>query len=74
MCRLECVMTSAAEKILEEALTLSEQERRRLTRALLDSLPRESSEDVEAAWRNEVMSRIEQVERGDVELEPWSEV
>ena len=58
-------MTSAAKKILEDALSLPEEDRRRLSEALLDSIPRESSEEVR---------RIEQVQQGEAKPEAWSEV
>ena len=67
-------MTSTAKKILDDALSLPEDDRRRLGEALLDSVPRESSEEIEGAWRDEVARRIEEVRRGDVKPEPWSEV
>ncbi len=65
-------VTSAAKKILEDALSLPEEDRRRLGEAILDSV-RDSSE-VQGAWRDEVMRRIEEVRGGDVKPEPWSEV
>jgi putative addiction module component (TIGR02574 family) len=59
---------------LDEALALPEDDRRRLGEALLESVPRESSEGVDGAWRDEVVRRIEEVRRGDVKPEHWSEV
>ncbi len=51
------------------ARALPAQERARLAEALLDSLdPREG--DVEAAWDEELRKRIDDVERGGVELVP----
>ena len=67
-------MTSAAKKILEDALSLPEEDRRRLGEALLDSIPRESSEEVEGAWRDEVVRRIEEVRQGKAQPEAWSKV
>jgi len=67
-------MASTAEKLLEEALGLPEADRRRLGEALMDSVSRESSEAIDGAWRDEVVSRIEEVRQGDVRVEPWSEV
>ncbi|MAQ18348.1 MAG: addiction module protein, partial [Sandaracinus sp.] len=40
-------MTSMAKKILDEALALPEDDRRRMAERLLDSVPRESADDVE---------------------------
>lgn len=67
-------MTTSARNVLEAALALPEEERRRVAEALLDSVPGESEQEIEMAWRDEVLRRIEEVRRGEVEPEPWSEV
>lgn len=67
-------MTSSARRVLEEALALPEEDRRRVAEALLDSVPGESDQEIESAWRDEVLRRIGEVQRGEVEPEPWSEV
>ena len=67
-------MSSAAKKILDEALALPEEERRRLAEALLDSVPADSAVEIQAAWRDEVLRRIGEVSDGTVEPEPWSVV
>ena len=61
-------MTSTAKKILDEALSLPEDDRRRLGEALLDSVPRGGSEDTQQAWVDEARRRAERVERGEGEL------
>lgn len=55
-------MTSTAKKILTEALTLSDDERRKLGEAILDSLPRSNADEIRAAWVEESMRRAEEVE------------
>ena len=55
-------------------MTLPEEDRRRLGEALLDSVPRDSDEEIAAAWRGEVLDRIDQVRRGDAVAESYSEV
>ena len=67
-------MGSEAKKILEDAMTLSEEDRRRLAEALLDSVPRDSEEEIAAAWRGEVLNRIDEVRRGEAATESYSEV
>lgn len=58
-------MTSAAKKILKEALALSQQEREELVSALSNSLdPVELSPE----WTSEIGRRIEKIERGEAEL------
>ena len=67
-------MGSEAKKILRDAMTLSEEDRRRLAEALLDSVPRDSDEEIAAAWRGEVLNRIDEVRRGEAVTESYSEV
>ena len=58
-------VTSAAKKILEEALALSEQEREELVSALSSSLePVELSPE----WSSEIGRRIEKIGRGEAEF------
>lgn len=61
-------MTSSAKKILDEALSLPEEDRRRLGEAILDSVPRGAPEETEQAWVDEARRRAEAIERGDGEL------
>ncbi len=61
-------MTSTAKKILDEALSLPEDDRRRLGEAILDSVPRGAPEDTQQAWVDEARRRAEKVERGEGEL------
>lgn len=65
-------VTSTAKKILDEALSLPDDERRMVAEVLMDSLV--AQEDVDAAWREAILRRVEQVRRGEVELETWDEV
>ena len=67
-------MGSEAKKILQDAMTLSEEDRRRLGEALLDSVPRDSDEEIAAAWRGEVLNRIDEVRRGEAVTESYSEL
>ena len=67
-------MGSKPKKILQDAMTLPEEDRRRLGQALLDSVPRDSDEEIAAAWRGEVLNRIDEVRRGETVSESYSEV
>jgi hypothetical protein len=51
--------------VLDDALALPVDERRRVTEALLDALPRETADEIEAAWNQEAIRRTEQLERGE---------
>ena len=59
-------MTAEAKKILEDALLLPDDERRRIAELLLDSISTDSAEEIEAAWVAEAVRRAEQLERGEV--------
>ena len=67
-------MTSPAEKILEHALALSEEERRALAERLRKSLPRESADAIARAWDDEVLNRLEAADRGEMVTREWDDV
>ena len=64
-------MTSTAEKILEDALSLPEDERAALADALNESLSPAS--DLSPAWKAEIARRIDAVESGESRLIPGDE-
>jgi len=53
---------------------LPREDRARLTEILLETLAEESSPNVEAAWDEEIRSRVEAYERGELRLVPSDEV
>jgi putative addiction module component (TIGR02574 family) len=67
-------MTNAAQKVFADALSLSEDERRELAEVLLDSLSVEERAEIEEAWREEILRRMEEVRSGRAPLESWDEV
>ena len=67
-------MTDAARSIFDQALSLADEERLRLAEALFDSLSADAQEQIDRAWREEVLRRMGQVRRGEVELESWEDV
>jgi len=68
-------MTSQARKILEEALALPEEDRVYLVEALQESIePVESQEEVDAAWREEIVRRVKSIEDGTAVLLDGDEV
>ena len=60
-------MSVGANKILEDALALPDDERRRIAELLLDSVSTDSAEAIEAAWVAEALRRAGELERGEVE-------
>ncbi len=67
-------MSASANKVLEEALSLPAKDRLFVAQSLLDSIPGDTDGELEGAWRVEVLRRIAEVRRGEVEPESWSEV
>lgn len=60
--------------MLDDGMELTVDERRLVAEALLDSVAEGEDGGPHPAWREEILRRIEQVERGEVQPEPWSQV
>jgi len=67
-------MKRPAKIVLQEALTLPEQDRAEIAGALLESLEPSPEADVESAWRQEVAARVAVLEAGGVETTPWEDI
>jgi putative addiction module component (TIGR02574 family) len=65
-------MTPDKERLLQEALKLSPEERAALAGTLLDSLDKEMDPDVEEAWASEFARRAQEIDSGKVKCVPWS--
>jgi putative addiction module component (TIGR02574 family) len=61
------------ERLLAEALRLSDEARAALAGQLIQSLDHEVDPDAEAAWSEEIRARLERVDAGSAETIPWSE-
>jgi putative addiction module component (TIGR02574 family) len=61
-------MTDKSKVVLEEALKLTANERAEVAEQLIASLDEVPDTDVEQAWQEEIQRRLQQVERGEVEL------
>jgi putative addiction module component (TIGR02574 family) len=67
-------MAPDAEKLLQEALSLSEDTRVDLAKAFLESVEHEpADEGADAAWSAEAKRRLEEVRSGAVKPVPWEE-
>ncbi len=66
-------MSHKGQKVLEEALTLSPDERADLAATLIDSLDEQEDEAVEEAWAREIQRRMLEIESGAVKTIPWPE-
>jgi putative addiction module component (TIGR02574 family) len=58
-------------ELLSEALHLPVEARAALADSLLDSLDAEVDANTEEAWRDEIYRRLQEIERGSVQLIPW---
>lgn len=66
-------MTPTGQKLLQDALRLSEEERAELAGSLVDSLETAFDEDVLAAWDAEIAHRIAELNAGTVQTLSWPE-
>lgn len=67
-------MTQDAHELLQKALALPENERAELAGSLISSLEATVDQDVDAAWQEEVVRRLHEVQSGKVETVSWEEV
>lgn len=66
-------MNDAAGKLLDEAMKLPDSERRVLALWLLDSVADEPPDEVERAWVEEALRRLDEVRAGRAGTGPWEE-
>jgi len=67
-------MTREAHELLQKALALPDKERAELAGNLISSLDTTVDQDVDAAWQEEVVRRLQDVQSGNVDTIPWEEV
>ena len=70
-------MAATAERVLQEALKLPEEDRADIATRLIASLDAESTEgrpDVEEAWAAEIERRCEALDAGTATTRSWEEV
>ena len=67
-------MTKPMAAVLAEALRLDDEARAALAAELLASLDGPADPDAESAWNTEIERRIEAIEAGTIQLEPWEQV
>ena len=66
-------MSSAAKKLIDEALALPPEDREALLEVLSTSLEHEPQADVERAWLEEALRRIERFKAGETRAIDWAE-
>jgi putative addiction module component (TIGR02574 family) len=67
-------MTEEVVDLLKRALALPVEGRAALAGSLLDTLDETLDEDVEASWEREIAARIEELDAGEAQAIPWTEV
>ena len=67
-------MKQDAQELLKKALALRDKERADLAGSLIDSLDDTVDENAEAAWQEEIVRRLEDVQSGKVKTTSWDEV
>ncbi len=67
-------MPREAAEVLRDALALPVEARAALVDTLIDSLDPTVEAGAEEAWRLEIRRRLDEIDRGAVELIPWEEV
>ena len=72
-------MEARAEQLLQSALSLPANDRAEIAALLIESLDDDvettgSPAEVEAAWADEIKRRLDQIDKGEVQMIPWEEV
>ena len=67
-------MSPSARSLLEQALHLDESERASLAGALIESLHSQVDVGAVEAWEQVIERRVNELEAGNAETIPWSEV
>ena len=67
-------MTEEAAELLKKALSLPVSERADLAGSLIESLDDKRDESVAAAWDEEVVRRMADIDSGKAKMIPWEEV
>jgi putative addiction module component (TIGR02574 family) len=67
-------VTAEAERLTEEALKLSRDERLHLLTVLADSIEEDTLPEIESAWVAEAKRRLAGIEAGERDTVPWEDV
>lgn len=67
-------MTTKAEGVLKLALELPDGERAEIAAKLIESLEPEGREEVQAAWSEEIASRVAAIDSGEAQFVTWEDL
>jgi len=67
-------MTQRSLELLQQALSLTEEERADIVASLLNSLEASPDPDAESLWQEEVSRRVSDLDSGKAKTIPWQHV
>jgi putative addiction module component (TIGR02574 family) len=67
-------MATELEKVVEQALSLPGLERLSVARRILESVEPQASDEVERAWEEEIVRRVEKIDSGTAKFRAWEEI
>ncbi len=67
-------MATDLEKVVEQALSLPGSERLSVARRILESVEPPASAEVERAWEEEIVKRVEKIDCGTAKFRSWEEI
>ena len=67
-------MNSKVQKLLDDALDLSDDDRIQLAELLLESVDPAREEELQSEWEAEIARRIHELETGTAKTIPWEDV
>jgi hypothetical protein len=67
-------MATELEKVVEQALSLPGLERLSVARRILESVEPQASEEVERAWEEQIVKRVEKIDSGTAKFRSWEEI
>ncbi len=67
-------MATKLEKVVEQALSLPGPERLSVARRILESVEPELCAEVDRAWEEEIVKRVEKIDSGTASFRPWEDI
>ena len=67
-------MSLTVDELLKQALELEPRAREELATLLLESVPAEPQDEIDAVWEATIQRRVQELASGDVETIPWEDV
>ncbi len=65
---------SCADNLIQETLSMPENERARIAERLIVSLHDQTSHKTDEAWHTEIERRVKEINSGEVQCIPWEDI